>query len=159
LGPLQIREEEGAVRCSTPYYGVPAELVWGAAGSPVSTDELEVLRVEAGSPSPAEYTEKTMFLEVAGPDTYSETKGCYPGQEVVARTLHRGHVNRALKRVRAAARLSDGDKLYAGAQEAGWVARAVVSPRLGPIGLAFVRREHWGTTLLREDGLEVACPP
>ena len=153
LAGLTIREDEGRIRCSFAYYGQPAELVWGAApeGPAVAPETLERLRLEAGSPSPAEYTEKTMFLEVAGPDAYSETKGCYPGQEVVARTLHRGHINRAVRRVRGDGPLADGDKLLAEGKEVGWVARAC-----GEIGLAFVRREHWeGPPLQREDGLAV----
>jgi len=154
LGPLEVRLEGDVVRCSFGYYGEPAELVWGArpAGPSYPAEELERLRIEAGSASPAEYTDKTMFLEVAGPDAYSETKGCYPGQEVVARTLHRGHVNRALRRVQGRAALTKGEKLFAEEREVGWVAAAVEEQ-----GLAFVRREFWdGPTLRTEAGVEVS---
>lgn len=150
LGPLEV---VAGPRCSFGYYGIPAELVWGEVPADAFTDagELERLRVEAGSASPAEYTEKTMFLEVAGPDAYSETKGCYPGQEVVARTLHRGHVNRALRRIQGTAPLSEGDKLFFEDKEVGWVARAVEEQ-----GLAFVRREFWeGPPLRTPNGLQV----
>jgi folate-binding protein YgfZ len=154
LGPLEVRVEGDVVRCSFGYYGEPAELVWGGrpAGPAYPPEELERLRIEAGSASPAECTEKTMFLEVAGPDAYSETKGCYPGQEVVARTLHRGHVNRALRRVQGMAPLTKGEKLLADEREAGWVAAAVDEQ-----GLAFVRREFWeGAALRTQAGVGVS---
>jgi len=73
----------------------------------------------------------------------SQTKGCYTGQEVIVRILHRGHVNRHLRRLEFAADPPErGTELFEpGAEKArGVVTSAVVGPA-GPIGLGYVRRE------------------
>jgi folate-binding protein YgfZ len=74
----------------------------------------------------------------------SYTKGCYVGQETVARVHFRGHVNKHLRGVRAAGvePIHTGATLHdeAGA-EVGDVRSAVRSPRLGAIALAMIRRE------------------
>jgi folate-binding Fe-S cluster repair protein YgfZ len=78
-------------------------------------------------------------------EAVSFTKGCYVGQEIVERIRAQGHVNKEL--VRIALEGTDapaaGAKLTAGGTEAGEIASAVYSPRLGRIaGLAWVRRPH-----------------
>ncbi|MEW6278550.1 MAG: glycine cleavage T C-terminal barrel domain-containing protein [Candidatus Eremiobacterota bacterium] len=127
--------------------------------APVGTGAVEVLRVEAGSPRfEADYDDTTLFLEMAPPDSYSETKGCYIGQEVVARVLHRGHVNRRLVGIRAdAGKKEIQGKLFADGREVGRVTSSVVSPEFGPIALGYVRRENWhaGTALQAEKGRAV----
>ena len=66
-----------------------------AGGRPVGLATLDVLRIEAGRPRwGAELTEKTIPLEAGLRErAISTTKGCYTGQEVIVRILHRGHVN------------------------------------------------------------------
>ncbi|MGE0494979.1 MAG: folate-binding protein YgfZ [Vulcanimicrobiota bacterium] len=113
---------------------------------------LELLRIEQGTPRYGQdYDQETLFLEMADPDSYSESKGCYPGQEVVARILHRGRVNRRLVGLSAEKPLTG--KLMVEDKEVGWVTSAVESPRFGPIGLGYVRREHNdpGSELRQED--------
>ncbi|HVE77862.1 MAG TPA: folate-binding protein YgfZ, partial [Gemmatimonadaceae bacterium] len=73
----------------------------------------------------------------------SYTKGCYTGQETVARVHFRGHVNRHLRGLRAVtpAALPTQAPIVDGERPVGDVRSAVVSPRLGSIALAMVRRE------------------
>jgi tRNA-modifying protein YgfZ len=71
----------------------------------------------------------------------SFTKGCYVGQETVARLHYRGKPNRNLRGLRLSAPVDTGTPLLLGEREVGRVGSSVVSPRLGPIGLALVRRE------------------
>lgn len=116
-----------------------------AAGAPAADEgALEVLRIEAGRPAwGADMNEETLAQE-AGLDALnaiSYTKGCYTGQETVARVHFRGHVNRCLRGLRADA-MPDGDALlFSGDKEVGDVRSRAVSPRLGVIALAMVRRE------------------
>ena len=105
---------------------------------------LDIVRVEHGV---AEYgvdiTEANLVQETAlEQDAVSYDKGCYLGQEVVARVHFRGHVNRHLRPLRfvdtapaVGATLVDGDK------DVGKVTSSVESPEFGPIGLGYVRRE------------------
>ena len=74
-------------------------------------------------------------------DGISYTKGCYTGQETVARVHFRGHVNRNLRGVQSAAAIPSGAELFEGEKPVGTVKSSVVSPRMGPIGLAMIRRE------------------
>ena len=112
----------------------------------VGLDVLEVVRVEAGVPRfLVDMTEDTIPLEAGIEDrAISFTKGCYVGQEVIIRVLHRGHGRVARKLV--ALRI-DGDvpergaKLFSADREAGAVTSAARSPRLGSIALAYVHRD------------------
>ena len=71
----------------------------------------------------------------------SYTKGCYTGQETVARVHFRGHVNRFLRGLRAES-MPDGEAVvFAGDRDVGDVRSRAVSPRLGAIALAMLRRE------------------
>jgi folate-binding protein YgfZ len=71
----------------------------------------------------------------------SFTKGCYIGQETVARLHYKGKPNRHLRGLRLEAPAAAGDAIALGERELGRVGTAVVSPALGPIALAIVRRE------------------
>ncbi len=71
----------------------------------------------------------------------SFTKGCYIGQETVARLHYKGRPNRNLRGLRLSAPAADGAILRLGEKEVGRVGSACVSPALGPIALAIVRRE------------------
>ena len=67
--------------------------------------------------------------------------GCYVGQETVARLYYRGKPNRFLRGLRLAAPADSGAELRFGDRIVGRLGSSVESPRLGPIGLALVRRE------------------
>jgi tRNA-modifying protein YgfZ len=71
----------------------------------------------------------------------SFTKGCYVGQETVARLFYKGRPNRLLRGLRLSAPVASGTPLRLGEREVGRVSSVVVSPDHGPIGLALVRRE------------------
>ena len=71
----------------------------------------------------------------------SFTKGCYVGQETVARLHYKGKPNRHLRGLRLGAPAARGDEILLGEQVVGRLGSACESPRLGPIALALVRRE------------------
>ncbi|MGA8219116.1 MAG: glycine cleavage T C-terminal barrel domain-containing protein, partial [Solirubrobacterales bacterium] len=68
-------------------------------------------------------------------------KGCYIGQEPVARLHYRGKPNRTLRGLRLSAPAEHGDSLHLGDREVGVIGTASLSPAHGPIALAIVRRE------------------
>jgi folate-binding protein YgfZ len=119
----------------------PALLDAGAAE--VGEGAVEILRVEAGAPRfGAEMGAETMPAE-AGivEDAVSFTKGCYIGQETVARLHYKGRPNRLLRGLRLEAPAEPGAALYLGEKEVGRIGTACVSPAHGPIALAIIRRE------------------
>jgi folate-binding protein YgfZ len=71
----------------------------------------------------------------------SFTKGCYIGQEPVARMHHRGRPNRRLRGLRLSAAATPGAAVTAQGREVGRLGSSATSPRLGPIGLVILRRE------------------
>jgi folate-binding protein YgfZ len=109
----------------------------------VSPEAVEILRVESGVPRfGAEMDAATMPAEAAiVEDAVSFTKGCYIGQETVARLHYKGKPNRHLRGLRLSAAAAPGAALRLGEKEVGTLGGSVVSPALGPIGLAIVRRE------------------
>jgi folate-binding protein YgfZ len=106
---------------------------------------LEIAQLEAGIPRfgiemDAETIPQEANLDALGAISFN--KGCYTGQEVVARIHFRGHVNRHLRRLRAVAPLAKGDVVVdSTGKEVGEVRSAVVSPAIGPIAIAMIRRE------------------
>jgi folate-binding protein YgfZ len=111
-------------------------------------DTAEVLRVEAGIPRfHREMDEETIPLEAGiEPRAISMNKGCYVGQEVIIRVLHRGHGRVAKKLVGllldGSAVPSSGSDVTAAEQRVGRVTSAVQSVALGrPIALAYVQRD------------------
>ncbi|HEY5334039.1 MAG TPA: folate-binding protein [Solirubrobacterales bacterium] len=109
----------------------------------VSPEAVEIVRVEAGVPRfGAEMDAATMPAEAAiVEDAVSFTKGCYIGQETVARLHYKGKPNRHLRGLKLSASAEPGAPLRLGEKEVGTLGGSVVSPALGPIGLAIVRRE------------------
>ncbi len=116
----------------------------------------EVARIEAGRPEWGLDIDETTIPQEANLDelhAISYTKGCYTGQETVARVHFRGHVNKHLRGVRCSTlpgeSLPPKTQLFDdAAKTVGDVRSFVVSPRLGGIALAMIRREIApGTTL------------
>ena len=109
----------------------------------VTEEAAEILRVESGRPRFGREMSNATIPQEAGIDerAVSFTKGCYIGQETVARLHYRGKPNRHLRGLRLDAPVSDGDEIRLGDREVGRVGTAVLSPALGPIALAIVRRE------------------
>jgi tRNA-modifying protein YgfZ len=115
-----------------------------AAGAvPVSEAAAEVLRVESGRPRYGVDLDQSVIPQEAGLNerAVSFTKGCYVGQETVARLHYRGKPNRHLRGLRLSETAPSGAELRRGEKVVGRLGSVVVSPRLGPIALALVRRE------------------
>ena len=119
------------------------ELLRAAGAAEVSEQAAEIIRVESGRPRfgldmgpesmPAEagITERAVDFE----------KGCYIGQEPVARLHYRGKPNRTLRGLRLSSPAEHGDPVLLADREVGTVGTVCLSPALGPIALAIVRRE------------------
>lgn len=111
----------------------------GVADLPAS--EAEVLRVEAGVPRIGVDTTTTTLVQEAGLEAIavSFSKGCYLGQETVARAQHRGAVRRRLRGLVSQGPLAAGASIRVDGREVGTLTSAVESPRFGHIGLAILR--------------------
>jgi folate-binding protein YgfZ len=124
----------------------------------VSPQAVELLRIEAGVPRfGAEMGTETMPAEAGIVErAVSFTKGCYIGQETVARLHYKGKPNRHLRGLRLSAAGEPGAVLRLGEKEVGQLGGSAVSPALGPIGLAILRREaEPGAELsVGEDGIK-----
>jgi aminomethyltransferase len=108
-------------------------------------EALEILRIEAGTPRlGAELDETVLPAEANLAEAVSQTKGCYVGQEVVARMHSRGRVSHRLVgfRVLGAELPEAGSELFAAGRRIGELTSVCVSPRFGPIALGFVRAVH-----------------
>jgi folate-binding protein YgfZ len=94
----------GAPVLRTGAYGVPAWEVLDLepVGPELADDELERLRIEAATPAWGRELDDRVLPAEAGlvERAVSLTKGCYPGQEPIARLHYRGHANRGLRRLR-----------------------------------------------------------
>jgi folate-binding protein YgfZ len=103
----------------------------------------EVVRVERGRPRYGVDLDDGVIPQEAGLNerAVSFTKGCYVGQETVARLFYRGKPNRHLRGLRLSAPVETGTPLLLREKQVGKVGSSVVSPVHGPIALALVRRE------------------
>ena len=127
-----------------------ANALRGRGATPVEEQAVECLRIEHGRPRYGVDLDDTVIPQEAGLNerAVSFTKGCYVGQETVARLFYKGKPNRHLRGLRLSAPVSTGDELHLGERLVGRVGSTTVSPRLGPIALAIVRREaEPGSTL------------
>ncbi len=118
-----------------------------AGALPVGAATAEVLRVEAGIPVYGQDVDESVILPETRLDAFwSYTKGCYIGQETVARVKYRGHINKGLAGlVLEGERVpSHGDPIVAVDTEVGRVTSAVFSLALGKtVALGYVRREYF----------------
>ena len=130
---LVPREEREAVR----------RTLLDAGALPASEAAAEILRVEAGRPRfGCEITPELMPAEVGIVErAVNFEKGCYLGQEPVARIHYKGRPNRVLRGLRLSAGTKRGDSLELDGRPVGEIGTACVSPALGAIALAVVRRE------------------
>jgi tRNA-modifying protein YgfZ len=119
-------------------------LVAAGLGVPeVDESAAEIVRVERGRPRYGAELDDGVIPQEAGLNdrAVSFTKGCYVGQETVARLHYRGKPNRHLRGLRLSAQAAPGDELRLGEKVVGRLGTVVVSPVHGPIALAIVRRE------------------
>jgi tRNA-modifying protein YgfZ len=135
------------------------DLLWERAlavkATPGGLQTWEIARIEAGRPEWGVDIDESTLPQEANLDelhAISYTKGCYTGQETVARVHFRGHVNRHLRGLRAAsaeAPPSLAALFDATGKHVGEVRSAATSPRLGGIAIGMVRREiEIGATLM-----------
>jgi folate-binding protein YgfZ len=109
----------------------------------VPEEAVECVRIEAGRPRLGYDMDGDTIPQEAGLNerAVSFTKGCYVGQETVARLHYKGKPNRHLRGLRLSATAERGAELRLGERVVGRVGSTCVSPALGPIALALVRRE------------------
>jgi folate-binding protein YgfZ len=124
-----------------------AEALTGAGAVPAGPAALEAARIEAAYPlTGVDMDENTLPLEAGiEPRAISFTKGCYVGQEVIIRVMHRGHgrVARRLVLLQVSGGVpARGGAILAGDREVGSVTSAARSPRLGPVALGYVHRDY-----------------
>jgi folate-binding protein YgfZ len=121
----------------------------------VSVQAAEIVRVEHGRPRYGVDMDESTIPQEAGLNerAVSFTKGCYVGQETVARLYYRGRPNRLLRGLRLSEPSPPGSELRLGQRPVGRLSSAVLSPTFGPIGLGLVRREaQLGACLSVGDG-------
>jgi folate-binding protein YgfZ len=109
----------------------------------VSEQAAECMRIERGRPRYGVDIDASTIPQEAGMNAraVSFTKGCYVGQETVARLHYKGKPNRHLRGLRLSAPVESGAELRLGERTVGHIGSVAVSPVLGPIALALVRRE------------------
>jgi len=126
-------------------------------------DSVTIARIEAGVPEWGREMDAETIPQEANLDTLgaiSFSKGCYTGQEVVARIHFRGHVNRHLRRLTSEHAIPVGARvLDAEGKEVGDVRTSVISPTQGPLAVAMVRREiePGGAVRVVADGAEISA--
>ncbi len=131
-----VKQTEGVWRCLT-----------DAGAGAAHAETYHILRVEAGTPLFGVDIDEDRFVVEVGRITQAicYTKGCYLGQEPIVMARDRGHVNRAFRGLQMPgdSPLAAGTKLLRDGAEVGQVTSSVVSPRLGVIALAYLRRGSW----------------
>ena len=111
-------------------------------------DAYRIIQIESGLPSAAgELTESYTPLELGLGKAISDSKGCYTGQEIIARQLTYDKVTRSLVGLSLTSAAIDGDRLYYEGKPVGEITSTSDSPRFGNIALAVVRRPY------NEDGV------
>jgi glycine cleavage system T protein len=112
---------------------------------PVGLNAMNVHRVEAGIPLyGADIDETQIPLEAGLDNAISLKKGCYIGQEIIARATYLGHLNRKLAGLLLTGdqAVTKGDRVFREEKEIGWITSSVYSPGLRrPIALGYLRRE------------------
>ena len=146
------------------FWSLLQQTAKGLGMKPVGLTALNIHRVEAGIPRyGVDMEESNLPLEVGLDHAISLNKGCYIGQEVIARTTYLGHVNRKLVGLLLATdhAAHRGDKVFQAEKEVGWVTSSVYSPSLRrAIAMGYIRRGAMepGTSLrLEHTGASIPC--
>jgi len=144
IAALAVRTDIGIdLICDAADTHALGETLRARGAEAVSEVAAECLRVERGRPRYGIDLDDTVIPQEAGLNerAVSFTKGCYVGQETVARLFYKGKPNRHLRGLRSGEPLATGQQMLLGERAVGRVGSAAVSPTLGPIALALVRRE------------------
>jgi tRNA-modifying protein YgfZ len=144
ISALAVRTDVGVdLVCEAAATDRLAAALRARGATPICEQAAECLRIEHGRPRYGIDLDDTVIPQEAGLNerAVSFTKGCYVGQETVARLYYKGKPNRHLRGLRLSAPGTTGDQLRLGDRPVGHLGSALVSPRLGPVALALVRRE------------------
>jgi tRNA-modifying protein YgfZ len=147
LAPISaraIRTDTGVdLLCDSSDTGVLGEALIAAGAAPVTEAAVECLRIEHGRPRYGIDIDESVIPQEAGLNdrAVSFTKGCYVGQETVARLFYRGKPNRSLHGLRLSGDAAVGDRLELDGREVGQITSIACSPTFGSIALSLVRRE------------------
>jgi folate-binding protein YgfZ len=155
---LAVRTDVGVdLVCDADFTERLTAALLGRGAGPVSVQAAECLRIERGRPRYGVDLDESVIPQEAGLNerAVSFTKGCYVGQETVARLHWRGKPNRHLRGLRLSEPAEQGQELRFGERGVGRLASTTVSPIFGPIALALVRREAEPGSIVRvgEDGI------
>jgi folate-binding protein YgfZ len=134
---------------------VAFEALRAGGADPVGRDALDARRVEDRRPWYGEDVTSDNLLHETGlvSELHAPGKGCYLGQETVARLEARGgHVSKALRRLRLSAAAGPDSALLKGGRDVGRVTTAALSPRFGPVAMAYVHRDHFAPGSVLEVG-------
>ena len=144
VSALAVRTDVGVdLLCAAADTAALAEELRTCGATPVSEEAAECLRIERGRPRYGIDLDDSVIPQEADLNerAVSFTKGCYVGQETVARLHYKGKPNRHLRGLRLSGPASPGEELRLGERVVGHLGSTAVSPVLGPIALALVRRE------------------
>jgi tRNA-modifying protein YgfZ len=131
------------VACAAEDVDAVRDALVAAGAAPVAEAAAEALRVATGRPRYGVDLDDTVIPQEAGLNAraVSFSKGCYVGQETVARLHYKGKPNRHLRGLELSAEARRGDVLRKGDREVGRLGSVAVVPGRGPLALALVRRE------------------
>jgi len=144
VGCLAVRTDAGVdLICEAEDTGRLTDVLLERGAASVSTEAAECVRIESGRPRFGIDIDESTIPQEAGLNerAVSFAKGCYVGQETVARLHYRGKPNRHLRGLRLSAPALGGMEIYLGERSVGRVGSVASSPDLGPIALALLRRE------------------
>ena len=108
----------------------------------LSFSSREMLRIESSHAGDPEFAAEITPFELGMDAYFSTTKGCYTGQEVLARQVTYDKVVRRLVRLRADQPMNVGARLSSDGKSVGQITSMAISPRLGPIALGIVRKPY-----------------
>ncbi len=141
---LAIRTDAGVdVLCESARTEELIGALRGRGAELIAEQAAECARIESGRPRFGIDIDETVIPQEAGLNdrAVSFTKGCYVGQETVARLFYKGKPNRHLRGLRIDGPAAAGEELRLGERVVGTLTSVADSPRLGRIGLALLRRE------------------
>jgi folate-binding protein YgfZ len=134
------------LHAESPAAAAAAAALEGSGAVPIGQETLDVLRIEDGRPwFGPDITEDNLLHETGLIGEYhSPTKGCYVGQEVIARLDARGgNVNKMMRGLRLSATAQAGSAVTSEGKQVGRVTTAGTSPRLGPVAMGYVHRSRF----------------
>jgi folate-binding protein YgfZ len=144
IGFLAIRTDTGIdLLCAAHATQDLLQALCARGAQRVSEEAAECVRIERGRPRFGVDLDETVIPQEAGLNerAVSFTKGCYVGQETVARLYYKGRPNRHLRGLLLSAPADAGEELRMEDRVVGQLTSVARSPRLGPIGLSLLRRE------------------